>query len=88
MTAPIGFTDERISRVTAFSGACPASNKLLSGKTIFTFTTNGVGVDVKVGVRVAVDVNVEVGVRETVGVKVKVDVNEGVTEAVLLGRAV
>lgn len=64
MTAPMGLTDERISRVTAFSGGCPFCRRVLSGNTIFTLTTSGVGVVVKVGVReaVAVKVTVEVDV--------------------------
>jgi hypothetical protein len=74
MTAPIGLTDERMSRVTAFSGGCPLSSRVLSGNTILTLTTRAVGVAVNVGVRDAVTVNVNVGVREFVVVAVQVDV--------------
>jgi hypothetical protein len=74
MTAPIGLTDERMSRVTAFSGGCPLSNRVLSGNTILTLTTRAVGVAVNVGVRDAVTVNVNVGVRDFVPVAVQVDV--------------
>lgn len=74
MTAPIGFTEDRMSRVTAFSGGCPLSRRALSGNTILTLTTSAVGVAVKVGVRDAVTVKVNVGVREFVPVAVHVDV--------------
>lgn len=63
-----------MSRVTAFSGGCPLSSRVLSGNTILTLTTSAVGVAVKVGVRDAVTVNVNVGVREFVLVAVHVDV--------------
>src|SRR5687768_8420255 len=74
MTAPIGLTEDRMSRVTAFSAGCPFSRRFLSGNTMLTLTTGAVGVGVEVGVREAVAVNVDVGVREFVAVNVMVDV--------------
>lgn len=60
-----------MSRVTAFSGSLPLASRFLSGKTILTFITSEVGMDVNVGVREFVAVAVDVGVCEgvTVGVR-------------------
>jgi len=93
--ALIGFTEDRTSRVTAFSTGALFSSDFLSGNTILTLTTSGVavvvivGVGVFVGVTVGVLLGLRVGVREgvevivSVGVKVEVDVGLGV--GVLLG---
>jgi hypothetical protein len=79
-----GFTEDRISRVTAFStGFPPLASDCLSGNTILILTTDRVPVGV--GVNVFVGVSVREGVVVIVAVEVKVAVDVGLSVAVLLG---
>jgi hypothetical protein len=82
-TAPIGLTEDRISRVVAFStGATLFSRTFASVKTMLTLIVAGVGVAAGVWVRVcegaAVAVDVRVGVTVRDGVLVRVIVCVGV----------